>query len=132
VLFRSLRHDLRWLARFKLTYYGCCEPLARKIDLLRKIPNLRKISGSPWNDFDRMIREIEDDYVLSFKPSPAVFIDDVWSPEKARAQLTGVLDKTRGACHVEVIMKDVSTVRYRPRNLWDWARVAMEVVQAGA
>jgi hypothetical protein len=30
---------------------------------------------------------------------------------------------------VEIIMKDVSTVRYRPRNLWDWARVAMEVAQ---
>ena len=125
----ALRHDLRWLSRWKLTYYGCCEPLARKIELLKRIPNLRKISGSPWNDFDRMIREVEDDYVISFKPSPAVFIDDTWSPEKARAQMTGVLDKARGACHVEVIMKDVSTVRYRPQNLWDWARIAMEVVQ---
>ena len=124
----ALRHDLRWLSRWKLTYYGCCEPLSRKIELLRKIPNLRKISASPWNDFDRMIREIASDYVLSFKPNPAVFIDDVWSPEKARSQLTAVLDKARG-CHVEVIMKDVSTVRYRPQNLWDWARIAMEVVQ---
>jgi hypothetical protein len=23
----ALRHDLRWLERWKLTYYGCCEPL---------------------------------------------------------------------------------------------------------
>jgi hypothetical protein len=125
----ALRHDLRWLARWKLTYYGCCEPLHRKIGLLRRIPNLRKISVSPWNDFERMIREIAGDYVFSFKPSPAIFIDDVWSPEKARAQLAAVLDKARGTCHVEVIMKDISTVRYRPQNLWDWERVAMEVVQ---
>jgi hypothetical protein len=33
---------------------------------------------------------------------------------------------------VEVIMKDVSTVRYRPQNLWDWQRIAMEVVQKAA
>ena len=125
----ALRHDLRWLSRWKLTYYGCCEPLHRKIDLLRKIPNLRKISMSPWNDFDHAIKEVGGDYVFSFKPSPALFIDDVWSPEKARAQLAAVLDKARGTCHVEVIMKDVSTVRYRPQNLWDWARIAMEVVQ---
>jgi hypothetical protein len=125
----AIRHDLRWLARWKHTYYGCCEPLDRKIGLLRKIPNLRKISVSPWNNFDRVISEIAGDYVFSFKPSPALFIEDAWDPEKARVYLKGVLDKARETCHVEIIMKDISTVRYRPQNLWDWARVAMEVAQ---
>jgi hypothetical protein len=125
----ALRHDLRWLERWKLTYYGCCEPLDRKIGLLRRIPNLRKISVSPWNNFDRVIREIAGDYVFSFKPSPALFVDEVWNPDKARAYLKGVLDRARGTCHVEIIMKDISTVKYRPQNLWDWARIAMEVVQ---
>jgi hypothetical protein len=23
-------------------------------------------------------------------------------------------------------MKDISTVRYRPQRLWEWARIAME------
>ncbi|MGO9309387.1 MAG: hypothetical protein ACLQDL_10235 [Spirochaetia bacterium] len=125
----ALRHDLRWLERWKLTYYGCCEPLDRKIGLLKKIPNLRKISMSPWNDFARVIDEVEGDYVLSFKPSPAIFVEETWNPDKARGYLKGVLDKARGTSHVEIIMKDVSTVRYRPRSLWDWARIAMEVVQ---
>jgi len=125
----ALRHDLRWLSRWKLAYYGCCEPLDRKIGLLRKIPNLRKVSVSPWNNFERVIREIAGDYVFSFKPSPAIFVEETWNPEKARAYLKGVLDKARGACHVEIIMKDVSTVRYHPENLWDWSRVAMEVAQ---
>jgi hypothetical protein len=31
----------------------------------------------------------------------------------------------------EVIMKDVSTVRYEPKRLWEWERIAMEVVQRG-
>ena len=44
----ALKHDLRWLSRWGLTYYGCCEPLDQKIDILRRIPNLRKISVSPW------------------------------------------------------------------------------------
>jgi hypothetical protein len=26
-------------------------------------------------------------------------------------------------------MKDISTVRYQPRRLWEWAAMAMEVVQ---
>jgi len=124
----ALRHDLRWLQRWGLTYYGCCEPLDRKIGLLRRIPNLRKISMSPWNDPERILREVGGDYVLSFKPSPAIFVEDTWNPEKARKAMSSVMERARGA-HLEVIMKDVSTVCYKPQRLWDWARIAMEVVQ---
>ena len=41
------------------------------------------------------------------------------------------LEAARG-CHVELIMKDISTVRYQPQRLWEWAAIAMEVVQAYA
>ena len=44
----ALRYAAPWMRMFGLTYYGCCEPLHRKVDILRKIPNLRKISMSPW------------------------------------------------------------------------------------
>ena len=56
----ALEHDLRWLSRWGLMYYGCCEPLDRKIDLLRRIPNLRKISVSPWCNTRRAIEQIGD------------------------------------------------------------------------
>jgi hypothetical protein len=75
------------------------------------------------------VREIGGDYVFSFNPSPAVFAEESWRPERARADLERVLDKTRGVCHVEIIMKDISTVRYRPRALWEWAALAVEVAQ---
>jgi len=125
----ALRHDMRWLERWGLTYYGCCEPLDNKIHLLRRIRNLRKISMSPWNDFGKVIDQVKGDFVLSFKPSPAIFVEEAWDPEKARACLTSVLDQARGVSHVEVIMKDISTVGYKPERLWDWARVAMKVVE---
>jgi hypothetical protein len=124
----ALRHDLRWLERWGLAYYGCCEPLDRKIDLLRRIPNLRKVSMSCWCDFESFIRQVGADYVISYKPSPAIFAGETWQPEKARAALTGVLDLTRRRCHLEIIMADVSTVRYDPQRLWDWARMASETV----
>ena len=59
-------------------------------------------------------------------------MENAWNREKARTYLKDVLDKARGTCHVEIIMKDVSTVRYKPQNLWDWARVAMEVAGESA
>ena len=43
----AVKHDLRWLSRWGLTYYGCCEPLDQKIEILRRIPNLRKDVRQP-------------------------------------------------------------------------------------
>jgi hypothetical protein len=124
----ALRHDLRWLARWGLTYYGCCEPLDGKIDLLRRIPNLRKISVSPRCRSDRAVRSIGGDYVMSRKPNPAIVAEDTWHPERARQELRGFLEEARG-CHVELIMKDISTVRYAPQRLWEWSRIAVEVAE---
>ncbi len=124
----AVKHDLRWLARWGLVYYGCCEPLDLKIDILRRIPNLRKISVSPWCNTHRTIEKAGTDYVLSRKPSPAILAENEWHPERARQELTDFLDQAHG-CHVELIMKDVSTVRYQPQRLWEWSRIAAEVAE---
>jgi len=122
----ALQYERRWLERFGLNYYGCCEPLHHKVDILKSVPNLRKISMSPWIDVDEAVENVGDQYVFSLKPSPAVFAEDDWNPERARRELRETLEKARG-CVVEVIMKDISTVRYEPQRLWEWAGIAMEV-----
>lgn len=124
----ALNYERRWLERFGLTYYGCCEPLDEKMDILRKIPNLRKISVSPWNDIERMAEQITDDYVFSLKPNPAIFASDHWDPGLAREELLNTLKiALRYKCNVEVIMKDISTVRHQPQRLWEWTKIATEV-----
>ncbi len=125
----AVEHDMRWLTRWGMTYYGCCEPLDKSIDVIRRIPNLRKISTTPWADTVRMVEQVGTDYVLSRKPNPAVFATDEWHPERARGELRDFLEQARG-CHVELIMKDISTVRYQPQRLWEWAAMAMEEAQA--
>lgn len=126
----ALRYERRWLDRFGLSYYGCCEPLHKKIDILRSIPNLRKISVSPWVDLEEAASKIGGDYVLSLKPSPAVLAADGWNPEAVRSDLDARLEVARRhGCPVEIIMKDISTVSYEPRRLWEWARVASEVCE---
>lgn len=124
----ALRHEMRWLKRWGLTYYGCCEPLERKMAILRRIPNLRKISMSTWVDAAKGAERIGTDYVYSMKPNPAILAEDDWRPELARRQLRETLEKTRG-CHVEIIMKDISTVRYQPQRLWAWETMAMELAE---
>jgi len=124
----ALRHEMRWLERWGLTYYGCCEPLDRKIEILRRVPNLRKISVSPWNNVERLLDKVGGDYVLSGKPNPAVLARDAWQPEAAYQEIVEFLERARGVS-VELIMKDISTVRYDPRRLWEWEKLAMRAAE---
>jgi hypothetical protein len=124
----ALQYEVRWLSRFGLTYYGCCDPLHRKMSILEKIPNLRKVSMSPWVNIDEAVANVGDRYVFSYKPNPAVFAEDTWHLDKARHELETVLTKAKAhGCVVEVIMKDISTLRYEPQRLWEWAAMATEV-----
>jgi hypothetical protein len=115
-------------ARFGLVYYGCCDPLDKKMKQVRMIPNVRKISMSPWVNEERGAAEIGRDYVYSRKPNPALLAWDTFEPEMVRDHLMA----TRKACEkfncpLEFILKDVSTVRYEPQRLFRWAKIAMEV-----
>ncbi len=44
--------------RFGLVYYGCCDPLDGKMAEVRMIPNVRKVSMSPWVNEERGAAEI--------------------------------------------------------------------------
>ncbi len=123
----ALEYELRWLKRWGLTYYGCCEPLHLKLEMLkRRVPNLRKISMSPKADLERAVPQIGRAYVISHKPNPAVLATDAWNVTQAEQDLRAALDRYRGAC-VEVILKDISTIRYEPGRLHDWAAMARRV-----
>ncbi len=122
----AIKHDLRWLKRWKYTYYGCCEPLDRKLEILRNIPNLRKISVSPWCNTHNMIKQVGTDYVMSRKPNPAVLATSKFDLHQAEKELRDFLDPARGLS-IEIILKDISTVCYEPERLWRWAEMAQNV-----
>jgi len=126
----AIEHDLPWLKRWNLSYYGCCEPLAGKGHLLRKIPNLRKVSFSPWNDTRKALEELGHDYVISRKPSPAIFASRTFDPGQARREIREFLESAGKGFHIEIIMKDISTVKYEPQRLWEWEKICMEEVGA--
>ncbi len=124
----ALRHDIPWLRRWGLVYYGCCEVLDTKMEILRRIPNLRKVSMNYRINVERGAAAVGGDYVFSYKPNPAVFATDGWDLPKARAELQRLLDCTSGG-HVEIVLKDISTVARQPQRLWEWAAMAQELVE---
>lgn len=117
--------------RFGLVYYGCCDPLDRKMAQVRMIPNVRKVSMSPWTDQELGATEIGGDYVFSRKPTPALLAWDVFNPEAVREDLQTTKDLCDAhGCPLELILKDISTVRYEPQRLTQWTEIAMQVVGA--
>lgn len=112
-----------------LLYYGCCEPLDRKIGILRSLGNLRKVSITPWADADRAADAIGRDFVLSYKPNPAFVAVDTFDPEPVRAEISRVLAAcARNGTTCEFILKDISSVRNRPANLFQWERTVMDLI----
>ncbi len=94
------------------------------------IPNVRKVSMSPWVDQERGAAEIGGDYVFSRKPSPALLATDSFHADRVREDLLATREVCeKHGCPLEFILKDISTVRYEPQRLFEWAKVAMEVAE---
>ena len=125
----EVTHTARWYARFGLGYYGCCDVLDRNIDNIRAIPNVRKISISPWANVDRGADNIGRDFVMSRKPNPSLLAMDGWEPEAVEKELRATVETCRRTgTPVELILKDVSTIRYDAGRLHEWVDIAMRVV----
>ena len=126
----EIDYAAQWYGRFGLGYYGCCEPLDDKVDIIRGLPNVRKISMSPWVDVEKAAERIGRDFVFSRKPSPAFLAWDKWNPEAVEQDLRDTQEKcSRYGCPSEFILKDISTVHYQPQRLWEWVDIAMRVVK---
>ncbi|HSP19251.1 MAG TPA: hypothetical protein VLQ79_07050, partial [Myxococcaceae bacterium] len=121
----------RWYGHFGLGYFGCCDPLHNRIDSVRTIPNVRKISVSAWAKVQKAAESIGPDYVYSRKPNPAMVAMDAWVPAIAEKDFTAVLEATRAnGCPTEFTLKDISTCRTDPQRLWDWCSIAERMVRA--
>jgi len=119
----------RICARFGLVYYGCCDPLDGKMAEVRLIPNVRKVSMSPWVNEERGAAAIHGDFVYSRKPNPAFVATDRFNPAQVRDDLLATRKVCeKHGCPLELILKDISTVRYEPQRLAEWSRIAMQVV----
>lgn len=117
--------------RFGLTCYGCCEPVHGRWHVIRRHHNLRRVSVSPWADVEKMAEWLQDRYILSLKPNPAVLATPRIDHDAIRLGLRKTFEIARG-CVVEAIMKDNHTIGGNPQNVVDWCRIAREEADRAA
>ena len=100
-------HDIARVAG--LVYFGCCEPVDKLWDpSLRTMPNLRKVSISPWCDQAYMGEALRGEKVIySRKPMPQFLgVGNTWDDEGFAGHVAETLTAARG-CTVEFIYRDV-------------------------
>lgn len=115
--------------RCKRTYYGCCEPLHNKLDQIRDINNLHKVSITPWANVDEAAEIMGKDFVLSYKPNPAFVANKTFDPAPVEEEITRVLEACkRNSTPCEFVLKDISTIANRWENLMEWNNTVQKVI----
>jgi len=119
----------RLFDRCGLTYYGCCEPLDKKIDILREFTNLRRISITPWADADVAADAMGDKYVLSAKSNPAYVSQPVFDPQPVIEETKKILLACkRNNTPCEFILKDISTINRNQNHLTQWVKTVSDTI----
>jgi len=109
-------------------YYGCCEALDTRIDLLKKIPNMRKIGASTWADVRSCAEQIAGNYVLSQKPNPAFVAGQADEHVIGNETAKTVEACLKYRCPYDIVLKDISTVSYNINNLVTWNKVVQQTL----
>lgn len=124
----ELPYISRMAESFGMIYYGCCDRLDDRLDIIKRIPHLKKVSCSPWSHVDAFAEKIGPSLVMSNKPNPAYVAAHDFDCDLVRQDLQRTYDAAkRNHVNLEFILKDISTTRHEPERLRQWAEIAMEV-----
>lgn len=124
-----LKYQMPILEKFGLVSYGCCEDLTRKIDYLRKIPNLRRISVTPFADVRKCAEQIGKDYILSWRPHPSDMISRGLDEDFVRKYMRKHFEIFKeNSNHFDITLKDVITMNRQPENLSRWIHIVREEI----
>ena len=125
----ALAYEKPLLARFGLNGYGCCEDLSRKLDDVYTIPNLRRISISPFAKVDKCAPKLKGDYILSWKPHPAHLVGD-FDEGLIRNYIRRTLDLAQDHGNVlEIVLKDTHTCEHHPERFDRWTEICREEIE---
>jgi len=113
--------------KFGRVYYGCCEGVDPIWPYISTLPNLQRVSVSPWADEEKIGAFCRQrNVVYSRKPSPNLFMGACYDEAAARAHLEKTVACAQG-CRLEFIHRDVYTVNNEPERFVRWVELVREV-----
>lgn len=119
-----LPYQMPLLEKFGLNCYGCCEPVHSRWQYIKNIPNLRRVSVSPWCDQQLITEFMGENYIFSRKPNPSLVCAS-FDEEVIREDIRNTIN-IAGSGALEIILKDTHTVQNDPRRITRWVQIALE------
>ncbi len=117
----------RIFERFGSVYYGCCERLDDRLPIIDRMPNIRKVSCSPWSDREHFAAILPKKYIMSNKPTPAFLATETFDEDVVRADIRRTIAAAKAHdLRLEFLLKDITTVRRDPARLWRWSKIVSE------
>lgn len=114
---------------FGLVYYGCCEPLHDRWQIIADaITNIRAVSVSPWSDLRQMGEMLGDKIVFSRKPNPAAISGITPDWISLRNDIKDTLNAAKN-CNIEFIFRDVYDVNGDNNRICKWVEMARGLIQ---
>jgi hypothetical protein len=124
----SIQYEKRLLKPFGLNGYGCCEDLTHKLDDVFTIPNIRRISISPFADVVSCAAQLGEGYIYSWKPHPAQLVGG-FDEKRIRSYIRHTIEAAQmHDCVLEMILKDTHTCEHHPERFDRWTQIAREEV----
>ena len=121
-----MKYEINTLRDFGLNGYGCCENLTKKMEYVFQIPNIRRISISPWADVEKCADMLKDNYIFSWKPNPSFLANENFDSDFIRKYIHHTIEAAKG-CVLEIILKDTHTVRNQPEHFTEWTSIVREL-----
>mgnify|MGYP002545251829 CR=1 FL=1 len=114
---------------FGLLSYGCCEPVHPVWDMIGALPNLRKVSISPWCDEEQMAERLRGSSIIYHrKPSPNYLgVGERLDEEAFRAHMEKTVKTARG-CRLEITQRDVYTIHHDINKVRRYVEIIRETI----
>jgi hypothetical protein len=126
-----LPYQVPLMEKFGLNYYGCCEGLEQRFDLVAKhIPRLRSVSVAPKADQRAMAEKMGGRYVYYRKADPVPVCVN-FNEEHIRNGLAYTLNMAKGQ-PLALVLKDTHTVQNEPWRINRWVEIAREEIERDA
>ena len=121
-----LPYQIEVLGNYGLSYYGCCENLSNKFNIIKKITNLRRVTVAPWTNMIKAVEELGNKYVYVLKPNPSDVAMDTFDEGMIKKKIRQGFEISR-ECVTEIILRTIQTTRNDPNRLKKWSEIAKEL-----
>ncbi len=123
----AIQYEAKFLDLFGLNCYGCCEPLDKKVDLVRKLPRVRRLSMSPFVDWQYGAEQIGGEFIYSAKPQPSWLAGEKWDLDLCRREIITILEAGKAnGCTVEFVLNSTLTSNNQPWRYDEWADMVQQ------